>query len=120
MLNEVNKFFKPTNPLIYLECNGKKIIIIEDVVFTREKAKSSFDNYEKIYKNQFEITKDKTGKWFIKGFSIPSTAKKKDGTVLNFYPTKYNGKDITNIFEPLTDNSIITIGDVKINVSFKK
>jgi len=98
---------------------SKNRIITDGVKFTRAMAKSSFGDYEEIFTNQFEIIKDSSGDWFIKGLPVPKSAKTKDGDTLYFYPTKVNGKDITNRITPIEDNMKINIGSTDLIIKTK-
>jgi len=82
-------------------------------------AKSSFGDYQEIFTNQFEIIKDSSGDWFIKGLSVPKSAKTKDGNSLYFYPTMVNGKDITNRITLIEDNMKVNIGNTNLIIKTK-
>lgn len=97
----------------------KSRIITEGVKFTRAMAKSSFGEYQEIFTNQFEIIKDSSGDWFIKGLSVPNSAKTKTGETLYFHPTKVGGKDITNRITPIEDNMKISIGNTELIIKTK-
>jgi len=97
----------------------KSRLITESIKFTRAMAKSSFGNYQDIYSNQFEIIKDKNSDWFIKGLPVPKGAKSKSGEMLNFYPTKIDGKDITNKILPIEDGLTIAVGATELTIKTK-
>jgi serine/threonine protein kinase len=98
---------------------SKSRIITDSVKFTRAMAKSSFGEYQEIFTNQFEVIKDSSGDWFIKGLPVPNEAKTKTGETLHFYPTKVEGKDITNRITPIEDNMKISIGDIQLTIKTK-
>lgn len=98
---------------------SKSRIITDGMKFTRAMAKSSFGEYQEIFTNQFEIIKDSSGDWFIKGLPVPNSAKTKEGDTLYFHPTKVDGKDITNRITPIEDNMQVTIGNTKLVIKTK-
>lgn len=108
--NEIEKGTSSTPRYIRLESNGRSVIISENKIITRDFIKNMFGNYKKIYTKQFELIKDNTGKWFIKGFNVPSEGKDKQGNIYKFYPTLYNGKDVTNSYIPIEDGGKISVG----------
>lgn len=111
---------KPSKPeVIILESNGKSRIIMHTEVITREIVKSTFGNHKEIYNKQFEIMKDNSGDWFIKGYDVPGSAKDKKGNVFTFYKTLYNGNNVTNKYTPLEDGGLIKVGNVEFKVRFK-
>ncbi|MEA3289193.1 MAG: DUF4236 domain-containing protein [Campylobacterota bacterium] len=110
------KIFK-NSTYISLDYKDKKRIIINNFTFGRSECKSSFDICNEIYTKQFSVLKDKSGVWFIQGHIVPKTAKSKDGKVYRFYPTLYNGINITNKIVPLQNNGEIEIGTVKFTIT---
>lgn len=117
LLDFKNSMNKPK--YIKLMFDGKSRTIIKNEVFTREMAKNLSSDYKSVYTRQFEIIKDNSGDWFIKGLPIPKTAKSRSGEVFYFYPTKVDGKDITNKVVKLTHDARITVGDSVLHVKTK-
>lgn len=101
---------------ITLESNGKKRLIVQTQIITREIVKSSFGNHSEIYNKQFEIIKDNSGNWFVKGYDVPPTAKDAKGNVYHFHRTLYNGSDITNRPTNIEDGGVIKVGSVEFQV----
>ncbi|MEA2019281.1 MAG: protein kinase [Campylobacterota bacterium] len=101
---------------ITLESNGKSRLIVQTQTITREIVKSSFGNHNEIYNKQFEILKDDSGDWFVKGYDVPPTAKDAKGNVYNFHKTLYNGANVTNKYIKIEDGGIINVGDVNFKV----
>jgi hypothetical protein len=111
-----NPKIKKNESYVTIEQNNKKRIIINNFLFGRAECKSSFGYCNDIYTKQFSILKDQSGDWFIHGYNIPKSAKNKEGETLNFYPTIYNGINITNMVIKLVNNGEIKIGTRKIRV----
>lgn len=99
---------------------SKNRIITDSLKFGRAMAKSSFSDYKEVFTNQFEIIKDSSGNWFIKGLPVPKSAKSRSGETFNFYPTKVGGKDITNKIVPIEDDMKIVIGYTELIVKTQK
>ena len=97
---------------IYLEMNGKRVIIENKLSVTRELCKEKFGKYNEIYSHQFTIIKGNDGKLYIKGYDIPLKIEK-DGMELNFYSTKLNGKEIdtTGFTTNLSNNDEIQVNN---------
>jgi hypothetical protein len=102
---------------IVIKYADKKRIITDNFTFGRSESKFSFDFYECIYSKQFMIIKDKEYNWFIQGFNVPKVSKDKKGRMLSFYPTIYNGADITNKIIKLDDEGKIEIGNTKYTIT---
>jgi len=124
-IEEVHKAFlkdyseKPTPKQVILESNGKSRLIIDTQTITREIVKSSFGNHKEIYNKQFDIIKDKSREWFIKGYDVPPTAKDAKGNVYHFHRTLYNGNDVTSKIVKLEDGGVIKVGSVEFVVRMK-
>ena len=124
-IEEVHKIFlegyskKLTPKQIILESNGKSRLIIDTQTITREIVKSTFGNHKEIYNKQFDIIKDKSGEWFIKGYDVPPTAKDARGNVYHFHRTLYNGSDVTSKIVKLEDEGVIKVGSVEFVVRMK-
>jgi len=103
---------------IRLESNGKSRLIVQTQTITREIVKSSFGNHNEIYNKQFEIMKDNSGDWFVKGYDVPATAKDAKGNTYHFYKTFYGGINVTNKYIKLENSGIIEVGNVKFLVRF--
>jgi len=101
---------------ITLESNGKSRLIVQTQTITREIVKSTFGNHNEIYNKQFEIMKDNSGDWFVKGYDVPPTAKDAKGNVYHFHKTFYNGEDITSKFVKIEDGGVINVGNVEFTV----
>ena len=97
---------------ITIESNGKSRLIVQTQTITREIVKSTFGNHNEIYNKQFEIMKDNSGDWFVKGYDVPPTAKDAKGNVYHFHKTFYNDKDITNKFVKIEEGGVINVGNV--------
>jgi serine/threonine protein kinase len=102
-----------------LESNGRSRLVVQTQIFTRELIKSSFGNHSEIYNKQFEIMKDNSGSWYVKGYNVPSEAKDAKGKVYKFYKTLCNGTDVTNKYVALSDSDIIKVGSTEFLVRFK-
>lgn len=102
---------------ISLVIKNKKRILVNNFTFGRSECQSSFETCDEIYTKQFTILKDKSGEWFIQGLHVPKSAKNKDGEILKFYPTFYNGKNITNKVEKIVENGEIQIGKTAITTT---
>ncbi|MBF0266200.1 MAG: hypothetical protein HQL46_13125 [Gammaproteobacteria bacterium] len=101
---------------ITLESNGRSRLIVETQTITREIVKSSFGNHAEIYNKQFDIMKDNSGNWFIKGYDVPPSAKDAKGNVYHFYRTLYNGNDVTNKYTKIEDGSVIKVGSTEFKI----
>jgi len=110
-LKDYNK--SSSSQQIKLESNGKSRLIIDSQIITREIVKSSFGNHNEIYNKQFDIIKDKSGEWFIKGYDVPPTAKDTKGNIYHFHKTLYDGSDITNKIVKLKDGGVIKVGSTE-------
>ena len=120
ILNVLNTKPKPKDKeYITLESNEKTRIITQTQIITRDIVKSSFGNHKEIYNKQFEIMKDNSGAWFVKGYDVPPTAKDAKGNVYNFYKTLYDDKDVTNIYESIKDGGVIKVGSTTFVVRMK-
>jgi len=117
IFNTKPKSDKPEH--ITLESNGKSRLIIETQTITREIVKSTFGNHNEIYNKQFEIMKDNSGDWFVKGYDVPPTAKDAKGNVYHFHKTHYNGSDVTNKFVKIEHAGVINVGNVDFIVKAK-
>ncbi|RLA73822.1 MAG: hypothetical protein DRG78_21935 [Epsilonproteobacteria bacterium] len=117
LLDFKNGMSKPKYIKLYFDGNSRTIV--KNEVFTREMAKNLSSNYKSIYTRQFEIIKDSSGNWFIKGLPIPKTAKSRSGEVFYFYPTKVDGQNITNKIVKLFDDMKIGIGNAILNIKTK-
>lgn len=116
-------FKSASNPkALKLISGSNSMIFFKEEEFTRDMCKSNFnDIYEDIYKSQFKIMKDKSGKWLIMGTNTTTEAKNKKGEILKFYPTLLNDIDTTNRPMPINDKDTISIGpDVKFTIEFIK
>ena len=115
-INEVHKIVlsaekQPSRPKhITLESNGNSRLIVDTEIITREIVKSSFGNHSEIYNKQFELMKDNSGDWFVRGHEVPQTAKDAKGNVYNFHKTLYDGNDITNKYTKIEDGGVISVG----------
>ncbi len=110
--DNIDLSLKVTNTgVITLESNGKSRLIIQTQTITREIVKSTFGNHNEIYNKQFDIMKDNSGDWFVKGYDVPRTAKDEKGNTYNFHKTLYNGNNVTNKFTKIEDGGVIKIGN---------
>lgn len=101
---------------ITLESNGRSRLIVDTQTITREIVKSSFGNHNEIYNKQFDIMKDNSGDWLVKGYDVPPTAKDAKGNVYHFHKTFYNGSDVTNRYTKIEDGGVIKVGTVEFKV----
>lgn len=114
ILKALNTKPKPAKPEhVTLESNGKSRLIVQTQTITREIVKSAFGNHDEIYNKQFELMKDNSGDWFVKGYDVPPTAKDSKGNEYNFHKTLYNGQNITNKFAKLEDGGVIKVGNTE-------
>ncbi len=114
ILKAFNTKPKPDKPEhITLESNGKSRLIVQTQTITREIVKSTFGNHNEIYNKQFDIMKDNSGDWFVKGYDVPRTAKDEKGNTYNFHKTLYNGNNVTNKFTKIEDSGVISVGNEK-------
>ena len=104
---------------IELYSNGKVRLITQTQIITRDIVKSSFGNHKEIYNKQFEILKDNSGDWFVKGYDVPLSAKDSKGNSYRFFKTYYDEKDVTNSYTKLQNDTIIKVGSVEFLVKFK-
>lgn len=104
-IEEFLKFFEVPKKL-YLIMNGKKYLIVDDELITREKCKRNFKNYKEIAPKHFWILKKENG-WFVKGLED-----------IRFNFVYVDGKNATNREIQIFDNSIIKIGNTEFKVKF--
>lgn len=116
IFDTLNKPAKATQ--IRLESNSKTRLIFETQTIGREIVKSTFGNHKEIYNKQFDIFKDNSGNWFIKGYDVPPQANDSSGNVYYFHKTLYNSNDVTNSFVALEDGGVIRVGSVEFVVRF--
>ncbi|RLA73823.1 MAG: hypothetical protein DRG78_21940 [Epsilonproteobacteria bacterium] len=95
----------------------KKRVIINNVTFGRAECKGSFKSCDEIYVKQFSFVKDNNNDWFMQGITVPKSAKSRDGKIYNFYPTFYNGVDITNKVAKLQTKGEISVGNTKFRIT---
>lgn len=100
-IEEVERAFSNSlNPyVLYLKNNGKKAIILDTMVVTRDFCKQIFHNHKKIAPKQFKIIKDNG--WYIEPIEVKPP----------FFSTKLNSNILTKR-EKLSKGDKIEIDDV--------